>query len=109
LRCNAQQSEINLQLIVGTQSRRLEAVKVVLTGATGFIGSHILTELLGHGHEVTALVRDDPELVAARGAIPTVVDLYDRPAVVSLLGDADAAIHTTSPGDETSANRTVSA
>lgn len=79
MRCNAQQSEINLQPIVGTQSRRLEAVKVVLTGATGFIGSHILTELLGHGHDVTALVRDDPELVAARGAIPTVVDLYARP------------------------------
>jgi nucleoside-diphosphate-sugar epimerase len=79
-------------------------MKVVLTGATGFIGSHILAELLGHGHEVTALVRDDPELVATRGAIPAAVDLYDRPAVVSLLSDADAAIHTASPGDETSAN-----
>lgn len=54
-------------------------MKVVLTGATGFIGSHILTELLGHGHEVTALVRDDPELVATPRGVPTVVDLYDRP------------------------------
>ena len=33
------------------------------------------------------------------------VDLYDRAAVVSLLnGDADGAIHTASPGDETSAD-----
>ena len=32
-------------------------MKVALTGATGFIGSHVLTELLKHGHEVTALVR----------------------------------------------------
>ena len=32
------------------------------------------------------------------------VDLYDRPAVVSLLSDADGAIHTASPGDETSAD-----
>jgi len=79
-------------------------MKVVLTGATGFIGSHVLAELLGHGHEVTALVRDDPEVVGARGATPAVVDLYDRPAVVSLLSAADAAIHTASPGDETSAN-----
>jgi nucleoside-diphosphate-sugar epimerase len=79
-------------------------MKVVLTGGTGFVGSHILAELLGHGHEVTALLRDDPELVAARGAIPAVVDLYDRPAVVRLLSDADAAIHTASPGDETSAS-----
>ena len=34
-------------------------MNVALTGATGFIGSHVMAELLGHGHEVTALVRDD--------------------------------------------------
>jgi nucleoside-diphosphate-sugar epimerase len=81
-------------------------MKVMLTGATGFIGSHVLTELLKHDHEVTALVRngDHADLVAARGATPTVVDLYDRTAVVSLLADADGAIHTASPGDATSAN-----
>ena len=81
-------------------------MRVALTGATGFIGSHVLTELQEHGHEVTALVRDDAEadVVAARGATPAVVDLYDRPTVLSLLSDADGAIHTASPGDETSAN-----
>jgi nucleoside-diphosphate-sugar epimerase len=59
-----------------------------------------------HGHEVTALVRDeaDAETVAAKGATAVVVDLYDRPAVVSALSGADAAIHTASPGDETSAD-----
>ena len=81
-------------------------MKVALTGATGFIGSHILSELQEHGHEVTALVRDatQADVVAARGATPVVVDLYDRPTVASLLTAADAAIHTASPGDETSAN-----
>jgi nucleoside-diphosphate-sugar epimerase len=80
-------------------------MNVVLTGATGFIGSHILTELTEHGHEVTALVHDDTQadVIAARGAKPHVVDLYDRPAVVALLGSADGAIHTASPGDDTSA------
>jgi uncharacterized protein YbjT (DUF2867 family) len=55
---------------------------------------------------VTALVRDDAQAdsVAARGATPAVVDLYDRPAVTKLLGDADGAIHTASPGDATSAD-----
>ena len=81
-------------------------MKVALTGATGFIGSHILTELQEHGHQVTALVRDDAqaEIVGSRGATPAVVDLYDGPTVVSLLRSVDGAIHTASPGDETSAN-----
>ena len=81
-------------------------MKVALTGATGFIGSHILSELGAHGHEVTALVRDSgqAELVESRGATPVVVDLYDQQAVVDVLREADGAIHTASPGDETSAN-----
>ena len=81
-------------------------MNVALTGATGFIGSHVLAELQKHGHEVTALVRDDAQadIVATRGATPIVVDLYDRPAVVSALRTADGAVHTASPGDATSAN-----
>ena len=81
-------------------------MKVALTGATGFIGSHVLTNLFKRGHEVTALVRNDDQadIVAARGATPIVVDLYDRPAVVRIFGNADGAIHTASPGDATSAD-----
>lgn len=81
-------------------------MNVTLTGSTGFIGSHILTELQQHGHQVTALVRSDAQAgkVAATGASPAVVDLYDRPAVAGEFRSADAAIHTASPGDATSAN-----
>jgi nucleoside-diphosphate-sugar epimerase len=81
-------------------------MKIALTGATGFVGSHVLTELRDHGHEVTAFVRDDAqaERVAARGATPAVVDLYDTPTLASLLSDADGAVHTASPGDATSAD-----
>ncbi len=80
-------------------------MKAALTGAAGFVGSHILSELHEHGHEVIALVRDDAQADAAkaRGATPVVIDLYDRPAVTSLLADADAAIHTATPRDATSA------
>jgi nucleoside-diphosphate-sugar epimerase len=81
-------------------------MNVALTGATGFIGSHVLTELNARGHDVIALVRNDAEAdtVAATGARPVVVDLYDRPAVVRVLSGAEGAIHTASPGDATSAN-----
>jgi len=81
-------------------------MKVALTGATGFVGSHVLAELREHGHEVVALVRDEAQadVVAARGATPAVADLYDRPAVASLLSTVEGAIHTASPGDATSAD-----
>ena len=81
-------------------------MKVALTGAAGFIGSHVLTELQSRGHEVIALVRDEAraDTMAARGAKAAVVDLYDRPAVASLLSQVDGAIHTASPGDATTAS-----
>jgi len=81
-------------------------MKMALTGATGFVGSHVLTELQDHGHEVTALVRDaaGADTIEARGAVPAVVDLYDTPTVARLLSEADGAIHVASPGDATSAD-----
>ena len=81
-------------------------MRIALTGGTGFIGSHVLTELQAHDHEVTALVRNEAqaERVTANGATAAIVDLYDRPAVVRLLNDVDGAVHTASPGDATSAD-----
>lgn len=80
-------------------------MRVALTGSTGFIGSHVLTELLERGHEVEALVRNDEQAqaVEAKGAKPTVVDLFDRVALSDVLMGTQGAIHTASPGDETSA------
>lgn len=81
-------------------------MKVALSGATGFIGSHIQSALLEHGHNVIALVRDaeQAELASSRGAGAQVVDLFDRAAVADAFSNADAAIHTASPGDATSAD-----
>jgi nucleoside-diphosphate-sugar epimerase len=81
-------------------------MRVALTGSTGFIGSHVLRDLLDHGHEVVALVRDgaQSDVVAAQGAEAEVVDLYDRPTVAKLLSDSGGAVHTASPGDATSAD-----
>jgi nucleoside-diphosphate-sugar epimerase len=81
-------------------------MNIALTGSSGFIGSHVLAELVAHGHEVTALVRgeEDATAAAAQGAKATVIDLYDRAAVVNVLVGLDGSIHTASPGDATSAD-----
>jgi nucleoside-diphosphate-sugar epimerase len=53
---------------------------------------------------VIALVRDQAQADTFASRVQTaVVDLYDRPTVVSILRQVDAAIHTASPNDETSA------
>lgn len=81
-------------------------MNIALTGGTGYVGSHILAELVAHGHVVTAAVRTDAEaaVVAAQGATPAVVDLYDQPALVKILNDTEGLVHTASPGDATSAD-----
>ena len=45
-------------------------MKVVLLGATGFVGSALLKEALDRGHKVTAIVREPEKLEKRDGLIP---------------------------------------
>ena len=42
-------------------------MKILMTGASGFLGSHILDRLLADGHTVRAVVRDPQRAAARRG------------------------------------------
>jgi nucleoside-diphosphate-sugar epimerase len=66
----------------------------------------VLEALLSKGHVVTALVRSDASAatVTAAGATPLVGDITDIGWLTTQLAAADAAIHTASPGDATSAD-----
>jgi nucleoside-diphosphate-sugar epimerase len=57
-------------------------MRVLVTGATGFIGSHVVREAVARGHEVVALVRPG-------SSIERLADIVDRIAVVD--GDLDEA------------------
>lgn len=79
---------------------------ILLTGATGYIGSAVRTALISGGHTVTALVRtgEAAERVAAAGVQPVIGDMRDAALVTGLAGKSDGVVHAASPGDATSAD-----
>ena len=69
-------------------------MRIAVTGASGFVGRHVTTLLAGRGHQVRALVRDDPGRAAA--ALPaerTPGDLADPAALAALTRGADVIVH----------------
>ena len=76
-------------------------MSILLTGATGYIGSSVLPRLLEEGHTVTALVRDDAkaEAVSAAGATAVVGDATDAALVTRLAAESDGVIHLASASD----------
>ena len=69
------------------------ALKVAVTGATGFAGQHVLRELLARGHEVRALVRDPRRLPAFPKVEAVPGDLRQPATLERLAAGADVLIN----------------
>ncbi len=68
---------------------------ILITGATGQVGSAVLDALVRAGHQVTALVRtpQKAEAIALRGVRPVIGDLTEPSTYVAVASDVDAIVH----------------
>jgi nucleoside-diphosphate-sugar epimerase len=70
-------------------------MRIFVTGASGWIGSAVVPELLGAGHEVVGLARSDASAQAleAAGAIVQRGDIDDPDGLAKAANDSDGVVH----------------
>ena len=73
-------------------------MKIALIGATGFVGTPLVAELLQRGHHVTALARNPAKLAAQPNLTAKPLDVNDADAVAAAVTGHDAVISAFNPG-----------
>ncbi|WVQ79593.1 hypothetical protein IAT38_001693 [Cryptococcus sp. DSM 104549] len=70
-------------------------MKIFITGATGWVGSHVTPLLLKAGHQITAIARSDASAtkVEEQGVKVVRATLEDTDLLTKAAGEADAVIH----------------
>lgn len=71
---------------------------VLLIGATGFVGSAILSELVARGHKVTAVARNLDKVLKNDNVTPVKADVANVDEIAKLADGKDAIISAYNPG-----------
>jgi dihydroflavonol-4-reductase len=66
---------------------------VFVTGATGFLGKHLVDRLIARGDSIVALVRGDEPALAAKGVKLAKGDVLDRESVIKAATGCTSAYH----------------
>ncbi|GGF38114.1 3-beta hydroxysteroid dehydrogenase [Aliidongia dinghuensis] len=69
-------------------------MKLAIIGATGNVGTRLVAEALGRGHQVTAIARDPAKLRAQDRLTPVVGDASQPTALAPRLAGHDAVVST---------------
>lgn len=73
-------------------------MKLAIIGATGFVGSAVVTEALQRGHSLSAIVRTTGKLPTHPALRPVAADINDTEALAAILAGHDAVISAYNPG-----------
>lgn len=77
-------------------------MNVALIGASGFIGTDILEELLNRGHKVTAIVRNPEKIKSRENLLVKKADVTDTEKLAEILKGQDAVVSAYNPGTDMS-------
>ena len=72
--------------------------KVAVIGATGFVGTQVVKELLNRGYFVNALARNISKIEESENIKALAVDVYNTSKLAEILKENDAVISTFNPG-----------
>lgn len=73
-------------------------MKLVLIGATGFVGAAVLKEASSRGFDITAIVRDSSKIQPGAGITAISADINDVDALSALVAGHDAVINAFNAG-----------
>jgi dihydroflavonol-4-reductase len=84
-------------------------MRVLITGATGFLGGHLCRRMVSDGHEVTILRRPTSDVAGVDGldVVPMVGDVTDGPSLDPAVKGQEVVVHAAARGGTADAPASV--